>query len=153
MPKTKTNELTARQQEILDFICACIVKRYPPTLREIGKHFRFSEKAALDHVNAIERKGYIERFPKLPRGIKVMDRSLLNRGMPVEVRTLEITSAIAVEAEGFGVGEFIRLRKQEIGQADDIVLLDADGRLILRQLTGHIEGIIGKVVGHTFPIG
>ena len=66
MSKTTPKKLTPRQQEVLEFIRGCIEDKYPPTLHEIGSHFGFSEKAATDHVNAIEKKGYIQRVPNVP---------------------------------------------------------------------------------------
>lgn len=55
--------LTARQQEILDFISASIVERgYPPTIREIGKHMGIrSTNGVNDHLKALERKGFLTR--------------------------------------------------------------------------------------------
>jgi repressor LexA len=33
----------------------------PPTVREIGERFRFTARAAFDHLRALERKGMLER--------------------------------------------------------------------------------------------
>jgi repressor LexA len=53
-------ELTPRQREVLTFITRFINDHtYPPTIREIGKHFSVSVKGAYDHVTALKRKGYI----------------------------------------------------------------------------------------------
>jgi repressor LexA len=47
-----------------------------PTCREICDRFRFkSPKAATDHLNALERKGYISRDRKQARSIRVLNRS------------------------------------------------------------------------------
>ncbi len=46
---------------------------YPPTVREIGRAFGISEKAAHDYLNAIEKKGYIRRAPGKPRAIEILD--------------------------------------------------------------------------------
>lgn len=55
-------ELTARQREILSFIRS-FTERHgaPPTVREIGERFRFSPRAAFDHLRALERKGMLQR--------------------------------------------------------------------------------------------
>ena len=67
------NKLTNRQHEVLDFICRFIVERsISPTFREIAEEFGFAEKAAYDHVLALERKGYIATQPLRPRSIKVL---------------------------------------------------------------------------------
>lgn len=66
--------LTQKQDKIFQFICNQIEKLgYPPTVREVGGAFEISEKGAHDHLNAIEKKGYIRRAPGKPRAIEVMD--------------------------------------------------------------------------------
>jgi repressor LexA len=55
-------ELTARQREVLAFIRAFTEKHgAPPTVREIGERFRFTARAAFDHLRALERKGMLQR--------------------------------------------------------------------------------------------
>ena len=55
-------ELTARQREVLEFIRAFGERHgVPPTVREIGEKFRFTARAAFDHLRALERKGMLER--------------------------------------------------------------------------------------------
>jgi len=55
-------EMTARQREVLDFM-RVFGERHgvPPTVREIGEKFRFTARAAFDHLRALERKGMLER--------------------------------------------------------------------------------------------
>ena len=68
-----SNKLTNRQHEVLDFICQFIIERsISPTIREIAEEFGFMEKAAYDHMHALERKEYIAREPGSPRSIKVL---------------------------------------------------------------------------------
>lgn len=64
--------LTGRQREIFTYIQARIKEGYPPTIREIGSHFGFSEQAAQDHLNAIEKKKYIGREDGKPRAISIL---------------------------------------------------------------------------------
>lgn len=55
--------ITDRQSEILSFIRSFIKQhRLSPTVREISGHFKMNPRAAHDHLNALERKGYIDRF-------------------------------------------------------------------------------------------
>ncbi|MBU6336065.1 MAG: repressor LexA, partial [Chloroflexi bacterium] len=53
--------LTARQQQILDFIRACVDERgAPPTRAEIAQHLGFSSlNAAESHLQALAKKGAI----------------------------------------------------------------------------------------------
>ena len=55
--------LTERQQSILDFIVSEIQRiGYPPTLREISAKFGISSTQGVRrHIDALEKKGYIER--------------------------------------------------------------------------------------------
>jgi repressor LexA len=55
-------ELTERQRQVLDFIRSFGERHgVPPTVREIGEKFRFTARAAFDHLRALERKGMLER--------------------------------------------------------------------------------------------
>ncbi len=64
-------ELTSRQREILDFIQRFADEQgYPPTVREIAAHFRIDDRAALDHLRALERKGSLSRSSR-SRGIRI----------------------------------------------------------------------------------
>lgn len=66
-------ELTVIQRKILEFI----IDRKSgsgstPTLAEIADHFGYKNRAtAQQHLQAIEKKGYIKRSPKLARGIEL----------------------------------------------------------------------------------
>ena len=64
--------LTERQREIFTYIQRRIKEGYPPTIREIGSKFGFSEKAAHDHLNALEKKKYIGREEGKPRAISIL---------------------------------------------------------------------------------
>jgi repressor LexA len=57
------DQLTDRQQQILDFISQSINGRgFPPTLREIGEHFGIkSTNGVNDHLKALEKKGFLRR--------------------------------------------------------------------------------------------
>ena len=105
--------LTDRQREIFDFICDVMrAENRPPTVREIAKHFGFrSPKAATDHLDALERKGYIRR-----RDRRAQHRDPLRTlapGIPLVGRIAAGTPILAVEnlegslstTEMFGVDE------------------------------------------------
>lgn len=73
MPKS-TNELTARQRNILDYLVEHINEQgYPPSMREIGEFFGIrSTNGVSDHLRALERKGFISRSAQKGRGIQVL---------------------------------------------------------------------------------
>lgn len=67
-------DLTKRQKEILRFVTGQSSKRgYPPTVREIARHFGISGISAVKkHLDALERKGYLSRG-KGARALEVAD--------------------------------------------------------------------------------
>jgi len=75
-------ELTARQQEVLDFITRFTESSgAPPTVREIAAGMGFaSTNAVSDHLAAIERSGYIERRSNRSRGIRVKTAANAGQG-------------------------------------------------------------------------
>jgi repressor LexA len=66
-------ELTAIQKSILDFLIDQIKgKGIPPTLADVASHFGYKNRATVQqHLQAIEKKGYIRKSPKLSRGIEL----------------------------------------------------------------------------------
>jgi repressor LexA len=68
------NELTARQQEIFDFMVSEIERvNRPPTIREIGNRFGISSpNGIVVHIKALARKGYIGVEPNTSRGITIL---------------------------------------------------------------------------------
>ena len=66
-------ELTAIQMDILDFLIDQMRgKGIPPTLADVAKHFGYKNRATVQqHFQAIEKKGYIRKSPKLSRGIEL----------------------------------------------------------------------------------
>jgi repressor LexA len=66
--------LTDRQRDVLAFITRCIDDNdVPPSLQEIGQAMgAISPTAALAHVVALEKKGYLRRTPHERRGLEVV---------------------------------------------------------------------------------
>ena len=67
-------ELTDRQRDILNFINQFLAENgYPPTLREIGKHFQISSTFGVKrHLDALEKKGYLNVESNASRGISLI---------------------------------------------------------------------------------
>lgn len=68
--------LTARQREVLDAIRDYQARKgYPPSIRELGKTLGISSlRGVTIHLDAIEKKGYIER-ESTSRSIRLLDGS------------------------------------------------------------------------------
>lgn len=68
-------KITAKQQEILEYIKETILKKgYPPAVREICEavHLR-STSSVHSHLETLEKNGYIRRDPTKPRTIEIID--------------------------------------------------------------------------------
>lgn len=67
-------DLTERQHRVLSFIDAQIRRNgFPPTIREIGRHLGIrSTNGVNDHLNALERKGFIKRQDHKSRTLVVV---------------------------------------------------------------------------------
>ncbi len=67
------DELTARQQEVLDCITASLQERgYPPSVREIGESVGLASPSSVHaQLSTLQRLGYIRRDPTKPRAIEV----------------------------------------------------------------------------------
>ncbi len=66
--------LTPRQEAILDFIIKQVqIKGYPPSVREIGLAVGLQSSSTVhNHLNQLEKKGYIMRDPTKPRAIMIL---------------------------------------------------------------------------------
>lgn len=70
-------KITAKQQEILDYIKNEILKKgYPPTVREICETVHLKSTSSVhSHLESLEKNGYIRRDPTKPRAIEICDDS------------------------------------------------------------------------------
>lgn len=93
-----TKGLTDRQREVFEFIRDSLRSHNrPPTVREIASHFNFkSPKAATDHLDALERKGYIHRRSSKARNIELPE-GLAPQSIPILGRIAAGEPVLAVE--------------------------------------------------------
>lgn len=97
-PMTQRRDLTARQQQILDFIRAEIHRRgFPPSVREIGEAVGLSSSSTVhSHLAALESKGLIRRDPSKPRALEVLDYRDTERGVDYEsVQAVPLVGSVA----------------------------------------------------------
>ena len=68
-------KITAKQQEILEFIKDCILsKGYPPSVREICEAVCLKSTSSVhSHLETLEKNGYTRRDPTKPRTIEILD--------------------------------------------------------------------------------
>ena len=143
MPKfrSKHKRLTPRQREVFDFIEKYISEvGYSPTIREIGKAFGFSEKAAFDHVNALVRKGMIERREDyVPRSIKLTAFAQL----------FSLRAQVDIQHLGVQKGDVLTVSPAASPVVGDRVLT-TQGKIAAFQ---DGQQIVGKVVGLSRLLG
>ena len=83
-------QMTSRQKEIYDFLETFIEREgYSPSIREVGTHFGMSAMGARDHLQALEKKGYIQSGSNTSRSI------VLNRSRDEEVLEIPILGHVA----------------------------------------------------------
>lgn len=97
-----SDELTHRQQEIVNFIRRQIEKTgMPPTRVDICAAFGFkSPNAAESHLRALEAKGVIEMTPGTSRGIRIIEQGAqaAEHSLPVVGRVAAGDPILAVES-------------------------------------------------------
>ena len=89
------DKMTAKQQEILEYIKETILKKgYPPAVREICEAVHLKSTSSVhSHLSALEEKGYIRRDPTKPRTIEILDDSFNFRREMVNIPVLGTVAA------------------------------------------------------------
>lgn len=127
--------MTDRQREVLEFIRSFADRHgMPPTVREIGDRFRFTARAAFDHLRALERKGMLERRVTSKRASRTLvpaDRRATRRHGRDEAAGIPILGRIAAGAPILAVEnreDTIPLRPDWLGsQGQDVFALRVHG--------------------------
>ncbi|MBI3122799.1 MAG: repressor LexA [Ignavibacteriales bacterium] len=82
-------ELTNTQRRILDYLVERkALNQLPPTLADIARHFGYKNRATVQqHLQALAKKNYINKSPKLSRGIEltIEDKFFITRPILGEV--------------------------------------------------------------------
>ncbi|HEY0663296.1 MAG TPA: transcriptional repressor LexA, partial [Thiobacillaceae bacterium] len=91
------DKLTTRQRQVLNFIRRSLQKNgIAPTRAEIAEAMGFQSKnAAVDHLKALERKGFIRLHTDLSRGIQLLDGSEAAGEVDLPVTTLPVIGSVA----------------------------------------------------------
>jgi repressor LexA len=119
------NELTARQQELFDFLRDFVKERgFPPTLREIASHFGLKGPRGPQKVlNQLERKGYIRKIPGESRAIEILGFSSSNIvSIPIVGRVRAGEPVLAIE----NIEGYINFDKS-LASSKDVFLLRIQG--------------------------
>src|SRR3989338_9583084 len=73
MPNVLNSQLTKKQARVLDYVTKCKDKKnYSTALTEIADHFEISIPTVHQHVDYLERKGYLVKNKEQKHSIKVL---------------------------------------------------------------------------------
>jgi repressor LexA len=152
------DDLTARQREVYDFIEARINRDgQPPTIREIGAEFGISSTNGVRSLlQALIRKGYIEKTAAVSRGIRLLKESIADAvtvplvgdvpaGQPL-LAEQNITERLVFDRSFVPSGELFSLRVR----GDSMVeagIMDGDYVLVRRQQNADSGDIVVAVIG------
>ena len=92
--RNRMDELTRRQRETLDAIRAAIQRHgYPPSRRELARALGIGHAQSVsEHLNALQKKGYIDLVPDVNRGIRLLEDA--------EIPLVDLMSPIGEVAAG-----------------------------------------------------
>lgn len=157
-------QLTARQQEVLDFIRQQQQQTgFPPSSREIQAYFGFqSQTAAMNHLRALERKGVINRTrgkarsavdPNLRfspgfRPIPILGQ--ISAGMPIDASEWS-SSKLGVDLAAFGVENRAEVFAVRV-QGDSMIgaqIVDGDTVLLQRRVPKNGEIVAALIDGES----
>lgn len=127
------DDLSARQQEILDYIKKEVQKKgYPPSVREIGEAVGLSSSSSVHaHLEKLEEIGYLRRDPTKPRAIEVLtdDSSIdpfdSNRNLQYVPIVGAVTAGAPILAEQ-NIQEYFPLPK-DFSRAEEVFMLKVRG--------------------------
>lgn len=153
--------LTAKQQQILDFIKKSLrEKGYPPSVRELCVAVNLSSTSTVhSHLNTLEKKGFIRRDPSKPRTIEVLDEEVNwledhVDAVPVIGKVTAGVPILAVE----NIEEYFPLPKQLTRHEDTFMLnvkgtsminagiFDGDQIIVRKQESAHNGDIVVAMI-------
>ena len=162
-----TGRISAKQQEILDFIKSEIInKGYPPAVREICEAVHLKSTSSVhSHLETLEKNGFIRRDPTKPRAIEIMDddfnlarREVVNVPMIGEIAAGEpifadqnIEGYFPLLPENMPTGEAFMLRV--CGESMiNVGIYDGDQILVRKQNTARNGDIVVALVDDSATI-
>jgi repressor LexA len=154
--------ITERQQAILDFISGYAEENgFPPSVREIGRHFGIYPATVQDHISALERKGYLQKKRFQSRTLSVSASSRRNpadragrSGIPIVGRVAaglpllaqeNIEDVIQLPKDWAPAGAF--LLKVQGNSMEGAHILDGDYVLVHPQQTAVNGEIVVALIG------
>lgn len=124
------NELSKRQLKALNFIIRFIKDHgFPPTVRELQKELGVSSvRGASIHLEALEKKGYIERSGKA-RGIRILRHPLTHTSAEDTLKIPlvgQVAAGKPILAEE-NIEKYVAVKRKYLGGAQNAFLLRVEG--------------------------
>ncbi len=135
-----TDDLSTKQQRILDFLGEFIAERdYPPSIRDILHGCDISSTSVVDYnLKRLEERGYIRRDREVSRAIELLNGQGARRGRSVSVPLLGKIAAgapIPVLPETLSsADEFVELTAEQAGGRDRLFALRVEGTSMIDAL-------------------
>lgn len=159
-----STELTARQQQVLDYVRDQINARgFPPSVREIGEALGLSSSSTVhSHLTALETKGFIRRDPSKPRALELLDYRDTAAAVDMgRVRAVPLVGEVAAGAPilaAENIEETVPLPEDMAGESSFILrvkgdsmievgILDGDYVVVAQQNTANNGDIVVALLG------
>lgn len=128
-------DLSERQQKILEFIREYVTDRhFPPTIREIGERVGISSTSVVKYnLEALERKGFIERDDDISRGMRLVEDAARRLTGLIQVPILgRIAAGVPIPVPDtsspvFGYDKTIELTRDIVKDEKNIYALEVHG--------------------------
>lgn len=158
-----TIPLTARQKRLLQIIEESVAKRgYAPTLQEMAQAMGVTSlQGVKDHLAALERKGYLNRFPGRRRAMTVIQPLLPVEGsVPILGRVAagkpllvveNQEGALSLNSELLGTGIHFALRVQGDSMID-AGIEDGDHVIVRQQEEANPGDIVVALLGEEVTV-
>ena len=160
-------KITAKQQEILDYIKEEILKKgYPPAVREICEAVHLKSTSSVhSHLETLEKNGYIRRDPTKPRAIEIIDDEFgLARREMVQIPIVgQVAAGEPIFAEQ-NIQDYFAMPADMVPDGDLFMLnvkgesmvnmgiLDGDSVICRQQETAHNGEVVAALVGDSATI-
>ena len=128
-------ELSDRQNRMMECIREFIYEnRFPPSIRQIGEVVGISSTSVVKYnLDALERKGYIERDREISRGIRVVEDLAARMAEVIHVPLLGRIAAGSpipvpeADFSPFGYDTSVELTRDIVKDADNTYALEVQG--------------------------
>ena len=128
--------ITARQQQVLNYITDHIEQQgYPPTLREIAGHLKINGTlGVIKHLQALEKKGYIEKQGGSSRGIRLTGQRESGLTLPIVGRVAAGSLQPAIEE----IDDYFTVDRNQARQGDFLLRVKGNSMIEAGILNGDL---------------